>query len=50
MDKRYWNGDANEYREGEVIERNGSLAYVEDADTGERTWVDTRDIHENEES
>jgi hypothetical protein len=30
-----------EYKE---LDRNGSLVYVEDRETGERDWVDYRDV------
>jgi hypothetical protein len=37
-------GNKNKEKEYEELERNGSLVYVEDRDTGERDWVDSRDV------
>lgn len=35
---RYFERDTWNEREGEVIERNGALTYIEDKETGERDW------------
>ena len=42
--KEYWNPNLGQYRDCEVIERNGSLYYVKDKETGERDWVPNFDI------
>jgi hypothetical protein len=34
----------NEMKEYKELDRNGSLVYVEDRETGERDWVDYRDV------
>ena len=31
--------DRDEFREVEVLDRNGSLVYVEDKETGETEWI-----------
>ena len=42
--KEYWNPNLGNYRDCEVEDRNGSLYYVKDEETGERHWVPNFDI------
>lgn len=42
----FWN-DLDELRDCRVLERNGGLVLVENAETGEVDWVDYRDVQED---
>jgi hypothetical protein len=39
-----WQDENWEWRDCNVIERNGGLVYVEDAETLERAWIDFRRV------
>lgn len=39
----YWTGE-NKVHDCDVLDVNGSLAYIEDLDTGERDWVRVEDV------
>lgn len=41
--RRYFDFERDEYRESEVIERNGNLVYVE-FDDGEADWVTRQEL------
>ena len=43
---RYFERENYALRDGIVIERNGSLNYIEDTETGKRDWYDDFEINE----
>jgi hypothetical protein len=43
-DRVEYQDDKWEWRDGRFLERNGSLVYVEDEQTGERDWLDYRRV------
>ena len=46
--KQYWNPNRGMYEDCEVEDRNGSLYYVRNEETGERDWVPNFDIKERD--